>query len=66
MKSKLQLDTKFTKKYHDRFWICGNSGLFVGTSFNGVGTKYCLVDYIDHDDVLAIMKSIKDEGLINK
>jgi hypothetical protein len=41
--------------FHDRFWICDREkGLFVGTSLNGVGSKYAVVDYLQPEDVKKI------------
>ena len=60
----LILETKFSNLFHDRFWLCGKKGLFVGSSLNGIGKKYCLIDYIDHDDILDINKHLVANNLI--
>lgn len=64
VKRHLKLETKFSDLFHDRFWLCGKKGLFVGTSMNGLGKKYCLIDYINNDDILDINKYLTDEGLV--
>ena len=64
IKSHLKIETKFSNLFHDRFWLCGNRGLFVGSSLNGLGKKYCLIDYIKSEDILEINKCISSEGLI--
>src|SRR5574337_550283 len=51
VKRHLKIETKFSDKFHDRFWLCGKRGMFVGTSLTGIGKKYCLIDYINHDDI---------------
>jgi hypothetical protein len=44
----------FVKKsnfFHDRFWIVNRkAGLFVGTSLNGIGSKYSMADYLRKED----------------
>lgn len=43
---------KCTDEFHDRFWILDHTrGLFIGTSLNGIGKRYALVDTIRYDDV---------------
>ncbi|MBX7210598.1 MAG: hypothetical protein K1X78_19985 [Verrucomicrobiaceae bacterium] len=47
---------------HDRIWISdAASGLFIGTSLNGLGCKFCLAEYLDAtdtNDVIAEMKTL--------
>jgi len=51
--------------YHDRFWICDErKGLFVGTSLNGIGKRYALVDFMREEDVLEIIESLKQDSLL--
>ncbi|MEZ5284987.1 MAG: hypothetical protein R2712_09300 [Vicinamibacterales bacterium] len=53
-----------TKRYHDRFWIADEErGLFVGTSLNGIGKRYCLVDYMAPHDASEISADIRAECL---
>lgn len=52
---------KYTKDFHDRFWIADNKkGFVLGTSLNGIGKKYCLIDYLDNDDVSEIVSIVKN------
>lgn len=64
VKRQLKIEVKYTDLFHDRFWICGNRAIFVGTSFSGLGKKYCLIDYIDQDDLLTIKGYLKNEKLL--
>lgn len=56
---------KNCKLFHDRFWISDftKSGLFIGTSLNGLGKKYCLVDYIDSSDVEILRNELQNLNL---
>ena len=49
-----------TDMFHDRFWIIGEKGIVVGTSFNSIGKKIALLDYISDEDVKTIRKYIDD------
>lgn len=52
-------------RYHDRFWIVDETrGLFIGTSLNGIGNRYALVDYLAADDVTEIVADLKLHGLL--
>jgi hypothetical protein len=54
-KAALNIATKYTNDFHDRFWIGdGARGLFVGTSMNGIGKRYSLIDYLRNDDSAEI------------
>lgn len=64
IKNKITLETKFSSLFHDRYWICGNRGIFVGTSLNGIGSKYCLIDYIKSSDLIDIKRYLSNEKLI--
>jgi hypothetical protein len=51
--------------FHDRFWIADQSrGLFLGTSLNGLGKRYALVDYMAPHDVREIVDSLRTRGLL--
>jgi hypothetical protein len=51
--------------FHDRFWIADESrGLFLGTSLNGLGKRYALVDYMASHDVREIVDSLRTRGLL--
>lgn len=46
---------KYTKAFHDRFWIAdGTRGVFVGTSLNGIGKRYSIADYLREEDAKDI------------
>lgn len=59
----LSVVCKTTKEFHDRFWIIDRTkGLFIGTSLNGIGKRYALVDIIrdkDTEDLLNILMKLK-------
>lgn len=51
--------------FHDRFWIADQSrGLVLGTSLNGLGKKYALVDYMASQDVREIVDALKARSLL--
>ncbi|MCD4743894.1 MAG: hypothetical protein K8R67_15640 [Desulfobacteraceae bacterium] len=62
----ITIDLKHTEHFHDRFWLsCSESkGAFIGTSLNGLGNKFTLIDYIDNNDVIQIFNELKNENLI--
>lgn len=52
----------FSKDFHDRFWISNEKyGIVVGTSLNGIGSKICMINEIDSEDVKDIIKHVKHE-----
>lgn len=64
VKKHISIDTKFSDNFHDRLWVCGDRGIFVGTSLNGIGQKYSLIDYIKREDLSAIHSALRTEKLI--
>ena len=51
----LSVQIKHSKVFHDRFWIADKDrGIFVGTSLNGIGNRYAVVDYLRQEDAKAI------------
>lgn len=57
----LSIMCKTTDAFHDRFWIIDKSkGLFVGTSLNGIGKRYAMVDTIRDKDVQELMKVLEN------
>lgn len=62
----IQVNVETSDDFHDRFWISDHNskGLFLGTSLNGYGRKYALVDYINTSDVRLIITELKGLGLI--
>ncbi len=65
-KPTLTINFKFTEDFHDRFWISDHNGkgLFLGTSLNGYGRKYALIDYINTTDVRLIISELRTQRLI--
>lgn len=56
----LLISKKYTDDFHDRFWIVDDAkGIYVGTSLNGVGQRYALVDYLNEADVSEIVTRIQ-------
>jgi hypothetical protein len=52
----IRIYTKHTRVFHDRFWIFDDTkGLLIGTSLNGIGRRYSLIDYLKDDDVKEIV-----------
>jgi len=53
-------------EYHDRFWISASrtKGILVGTSLNGLGRKYAVVDRLKDADVENIVRSLVSSGLV--
>jgi hypothetical protein len=52
--------------YHDRYWISNNreKGIIIGTSLNGLGNKYALIDRLNTTDVREIVTELISGGLI--
>lgn len=50
-----------TNIFHDRFWIIGEKGIVIGTSFNSIGARIALLDYISNEDVKTIYEYINDK-----
>lgn len=55
-----------TNNFHDRFWISNKreKGIVTGTSLNGLGRKFALVDRLNISDVRLIIDSLKSEHLL--
>lgn len=57
-----RLEIYYTDEIHDRFWIINRKkGFLTGTSINGIGKKYCLIQSIESDDVKAIIDILVNE-----
>lgn len=55
----LTITVKHTNVFHDRFWIADDQrGIFVGTSLNGLGNRYALVDFLQEDDAREISAQV--------
>ncbi len=60
IKPSLILELKLTKVFHDSFWIAdGQRGIFVGTSLNGLGKRYALLDFLQDEDAKDIFARIE-------
>ena len=57
---------KTSNNYHDRFWISNNreKGILTGTSLNGYGKRYSLLDRLNTSDVREIVGSLQTHGLL--
>ena len=61
----LSVVCKTTKEFHDRFWIIDRTkGLFIGTSLNGIGKRYALVDIIRDNDTKDLMNALMKLQLV--
>lgn len=59
LKPSAEVQVIYTDEYHDRFWILDeDKGIFVGTSLNGIGKKYSMVDYLNKKDTQEIYESL--------
>ena len=60
----LTISDHTTSDFHDRFWIVdGTRGLVLGTSLNGVGSRICLLDYLNNTDVARIVQELAARGI---
>ena len=61
---KIKILEKTSDEFHDRFWIDpdNSKGIFMGTSLNGLGKKFCLIDTIKQDDAAEIIAFAKGVG----
>jgi len=56
---------RVTEAFHDRFWIADEvKGLFIGTSFDGIGRRYALADFMEDEDTATIVKELRRASLI--
>jgi len=55
-----------SNELHDRFWISNNreKGILTGTSLNGLGKKYAVIDYLQDEDVKEIVTDLRSQNLI--
>jgi hypothetical protein len=65
-KPTLSIVYKTSDDYHDRFWISNHraNGILTGTSINGFGKRYALLERLNTNDVGDIVKSLNTHGLI--
>jgi len=53
----ISIRKKYTDVFHDRFWIIDDiRGVFVGTSLNGIGKRYAIIDYLQENDAREIVQ----------
>ena len=65
MNSHISVEHSKNEYFHDRFWIADDQrGIFVGTSLNGLGNKYALVDNIRDSDTNSIVEELRRLELI--
>ncbi len=62
----VQLIHRTSDRFHDRFWInrTETKGFITGTSLNGLGKRYALVDHLQRKDVESVISAAEAEGLI--
>jgi hypothetical protein len=55
-----------SSSFHDRFWInpLNSTGFITGTSLNGLGRKYALIDRMQDRDVIDIVDALKNENVL--
>lgn len=64
LKSTITFHHKISNEFHDRFWLSNKKGLLVGTSLNGVGKKYSLINNLAQSDFEELMSALKTNELI--
>lgn len=52
--------------FHDRFWLnpLNGSGFISGTSLNGLGRRYALLDRLQPQDAADILSALRNENLL--
>jgi hypothetical protein len=57
---------KTTTTFHDRFWInpVSSTGFICGSSLNGLGKKYALVDHLQQSDAKDVINALRKQGLL--
>lgn len=65
MNPHISVEHSKSENFHDRFWIADDRrGIYVGTSLNGLGNKYALVDNIRDSDTNSIVEELRRLELI--
>jgi hypothetical protein len=56
---------KTSNSFHDRFWLEPKNGkaFLTGTSLNGLGRKYALVDHLQQADAADLLNALRAESL---
>ena len=62
----LSVKLKTSDAFHDRFWIdpLAAKGFITGTSLNGLGKRYALVDHLQQTDAADVIAALRNEGLL--
>jgi hypothetical protein len=61
----LLVECSTTRDFHDRLWIADETkGLFIGTSLNGIGKRYSLVDNMSNEDTKTIVDELRRLDLL--
>lgn len=62
----ISLKVVYSNDFHDRFWISKRSkGFCTGTSLNGIGKRFSLIQMIEADDIQDIVSELINLNLIN-
>lgn len=62
----ISLNVVYSNDFHDRFWISNRSkGFLTGTSLNGIGKRFSVIQMIEIDDVQDIVSELINLNLIN-
>jgi len=66
IKPTININYQTTLKIHDRYWISNKreKGVIMGTSLNGLGKKYALIDRLNTSDVRSIINGMESEGVL--
>jgi hypothetical protein len=66
LNSNLHIINKTSDSFHDRFWINPDSGkgFLTGTSLNGLGKRYAVIDHLADADVQSILSALVAEALL--
>ena len=60
------MQIKYSRNFHDRFWIADRrKGFYTGTSFTGIGKKISLISMISDEDVTEIVSELCRYSLIS-
>ena len=62
----LQIDHKTSAAFHDRFWVdpIAAKGFICGTSLNGLGKRYALIDHLQPSDAADVVTALRNEGVL--
>jgi hypothetical protein len=62
----LSVAHRTSNTFHDRFWIdpISTKGFLCGTSLNGLGKRYALVDHLEPTDAADVLTALRNESLL--